>query len=620
MTSVVEFLISAPLILKAVSAVLLLFSVVFVLVFVGRGLRVWFVLSDVLTKLQRVDARREQSLEGVFAGNHTFSHLWKEYKDTLHRQQDFDPNGRPQVVVLRSTVPAAMVFTNEIIVDTPLATEFFKHLPGIFTGIGIIGTFWGLISGIGNFTISSDPNDVHASLQTLMQAVSSAFKVSATAILLAMLATFIEKSLVTVLYKKVEDVSSRLDGFFHSGAAEEYLARLTRASEETSTQSQLLKDALVTDLRQILTDLTTRQIEAFNSGHATLGKELADKLKEILGKPLEDMRDGFKRTTEGNSEAVAELMKDVLAAFRDKMEGLFGGQIAGINELQQKTVDALNKAVEKLNGMATAIEGAGIKASDAINERLIVALRDMEIQQTSSNQRMTEFVEQIRKLVADSQSETAAHLQKTLADLGEALNAQLRDMENRGEKADEEHHERARTLAATADAAVAKLSGVVETLLGRVDEVTTAVRELTEAMRTTTVGAINKMNSGADSLLLAAGEFATASEKVSGIIRDAGSLSQGLGQAAELGREHFEVAQGRHGRLRGHARRADQYGFRPSRRGRERQEGSIPYSATSSRKSKAPRSNWRRLRKALTATSPGSRRYSRKPMRPMLRR
>lgn len=48
-------------------------------------------------------------------------------------------------MALRATVPAETFFTEQALVDTPLRTEFFKHVPGILTGIGIIGTFYGLL-------------------------------------------------------------------------------------------------------------------------------------------------------------------------------------------------------------------------------------------------------------------------------------------------------------------------------------------------------------------------------------------------------------------------------------------------------------------------------------------
>ena len=42
--------------------------------------------------------------------------------------------------IQRST--AVSRFNTQVLVDTPLNTEFFRHLPGLLTGIGIIGTFW----------------------------------------------------------------------------------------------------------------------------------------------------------------------------------------------------------------------------------------------------------------------------------------------------------------------------------------------------------------------------------------------------------------------------------------------------------------------------------------------
>jgi hypothetical protein len=155
-----------------------------------------------------------------------------------------------------------MVFTTEVLVDSRLATEFFKHLPGLFTGVGIIGTFWGLIQGLQAFKVSDDAGVVRTSLEGLMHHVSDAFLVSATAIIAAMVATFVEKMLVTALYRKAEELTFELDSLFESGAGEEYLARLVKASEDSADQSKMLKDALVTDLDRILTSLTDRQIQA----------------------------------------------------------------------------------------------------------------------------------------------------------------------------------------------------------------------------------------------------------------------------------------------------------------------------------------------------------------------
>lgn len=528
MSSILQFAIAAPLIIQLVMGALLLLITLFICIFLTRSLHSWFILARLSARLKNVRGDKQQSLEETFSPNKMFLHLWREYKDTLHQQKEYDSEGTLKVIALRSTVPASLIFTNDTIVDTPVAAEFFRHLPGIFTGVGIIGTFWGLIQGLQGFRISDDPIVVRASLEELMHHVSAAFIVSATAIFLAMVATFVEKSLVTILYKKVEEITTRLDGFFHSGASEEYLARLTRASEETSSQSQQLKDALVTDLRQILEEMTERQIGAVRDGHAALGRELGDR----IGKPLEALGVDVKRTSQGNSEAVTELVKDVLAAFSERLEGLFGGQITGINELQQRTIEALARAVEKLDGMADRIGEAGTKASDAIGERLVAAMGDMEKQQISMNDRITGFIEQLQQLVADSRTNADQHLQKILAELGEAVRAQLASLQDHGAKAAEGHERRERELATVTNDALAKLSTVVESLLGKVGEIAEQVHNSTNAMRNVTLDAVTKMSGGAETLYLAAAEFTSAGDKVSGTLREATALSSELRQAA----------------------------------------------------------------------------------------
>ena len=248
MTWIMSVLTATPFVTLLIGAFLLALTIFFVAVFLVRAVTLASRLSQVSSSLAGVKNASKQTLKCVFGQDLTLAHLWSEYADTLHRQQEHGAGGKQPVDALWSTVPAASIFTTEAIVDTRLWTEFFKHLPGIFTGLGIIGTFSGLIRGLQAFQVSADPNIVRGGLEGLMHRVGDAFFVSAIAIGLAMLATLIERICVTILYKQVENISARIDGFFHSGVGEEYLSRLTRASEESAGQSKILKDALVGDL------------------------------------------------------------------------------------------------------------------------------------------------------------------------------------------------------------------------------------------------------------------------------------------------------------------------------------------------------------------------------------
>lgn len=554
-----------------ISLLILLFllglAVLFLVVFVVRGVTLTIKLGRAASALGEAQDPKLQTVRKIVSINKTLTHLWSEYFRTLHRPREVTASNK-DTRDYRSTVQAASIFTNEIIVDSQLWTEFFKHLPGVFTGLGIIGTFSGLIRGLQAFQVSSDSAVVRGGLEGLMHRVGDAFLISAISIALAMIATLIERWMVTRLYQQVEGVTSALDALFSPVSDEDYLARLTRASEDSSAQSKILKDALVGELERILTTLTERQIEAQTTGMQKLGEGIAGS----LAGPLDAIKDGVRKNSDGNNEAVTQLLTDVLAGFSQRIEDLFGGQITGINSLQQQTIDALGTAVAKLNQMVSSVEQASTKSADALNERLISALRDMETHQKAANERMAAFVEKIQGTVDQSQNETNRKLQETLSQMGVAVEAQLAALREQGERSAEsqltrdgaastrtdemlqaiggrvEHvltamsaqadkhaqaqGQREQQIAASTASTVEHLARVAETMMTEARAVAAGVSAAVDAMRGATTSAIDKMNGGSETLYLAASDFKAAGESVTNVFQQAEALSQGLRQSA----------------------------------------------------------------------------------------
>lgn len=79
----------------------------------------------------------------LFNRGKILSHLWAEYKQTLHEQRFINPQTSIEgLAAIRSTIPAEAIFSPTVLVDSQLHAEFFKHLPGILTGMGIIRDFF----------------------------------------------------------------------------------------------------------------------------------------------------------------------------------------------------------------------------------------------------------------------------------------------------------------------------------------------------------------------------------------------------------------------------------------------------------------------------------------------
>ncbi|WP_394808131.1 anti-phage ZorAB system protein ZorA [Nitrosomonas sp.] len=494
-------------------------------------------LSDVINQIESLTISSAesqlQSLKSLFQNAGSLRHLWNEYSETLHKQSELDTKtAQTRITRIRSTMPAEIYFKTDIIVDTPLRTDFFKHLPGLFTGVGIIGTFYGLLTGLQAFKITSDQHVIQNSLNNLLHGVFEAFLVSAAAIILAMVVTLLEKLVVTHLYEKVEKLVQLLDGLFEAGAGEEYLARLVKASESADSQTKILKDALVGDLKQILTELSEKQIAASIAGNAELGDRIGASLEVGLREPLKDIAEAFKGVRSDQGTAVQSMLTNVMSAFSQQIKELFGDQIAGINNLQQQTVQALQAAVVNLEKMASNVETAGQRGASAMSDQLAESMASAEARQRIMNEKMAEFVDQIRQAISNSQSETQSSLQNTLSEISDRMGTVLDALSMQVQSATDSNRQQQESMAIESKRVVGEFGGQVDSVVEGVNRAVAEMKAAVDAMRSTTVDALSKLNSGADTLYIAASDFAKAGQGVTTSLDKSATVANQLSQAA----------------------------------------------------------------------------------------
>lgn len=461
---------------------LVVFSLAFVVQFLLPGSRLWWRLRSAASALKNLRPANGKSpitdLDKIAKDamrSPQLRHCWKEFTETLHPQKKTDEYGQEQVVRWRSTSLANAFFTEQALVETPLHTEFYKHLPGILTGIGIIGTFSGLIFGLMDFQISEDPNVVRTSLATLVQSVGSAFIISGTAIALAMLITWLEKSIVTICYRQVEGICQHVDALFDAGVGEEYLARLVSAAEESATQAAQMKDSLVTDLKQVLTELTERQIQAAGSHNQHLSTAVVSAINESLKEPMQQLSAGMNTVVRDQGTAVNSLLTDVLSSFTARIDDMFGTQMRGMNEALVQTSAAIQAAAGRFDQLASGITSAGQGVTDAMQQRLDEMMNAMETRQQAMNERMAEFVEQLRATQKSAQSESTEKMQAMLAELGQSVHSVVAQLQ---ENAALNHSQQGEQLTQIASRMDTFLKGMERTVAYSQDKTAKKLQEL----------------------------------------------------------------------------------------------------------------------------------------------
>lgn len=459
-----------------VAVILICLSIDFYIRFFIRSVHLGSELKSVVNSLRQISEGANSTLVDLdlvskeMDRSKTLQHLWSEYSKTLHPQRQDDGLGQWQIFRWRATTLADVFFTEQAIVDSRLSTEFFRHLPGVLTGLGIIGTFAGLIGGLIKFDVAVDPGKAQEQLQGLVNAVGHAFYISASAIFLAMLFTWIEKTLITARYRQVEELREIIDSLFKSGAGEEYLERLVVASETSATQAEHIKDALIADLKEILYTLTQEQIKANASHTGQMSSEVGRAISESLATPMAQISGAVQAMGQNQGDAVNKMLTDVLASFSSQLKDMFGTQMQGMTELMMRASESMQATAMQFGQLAANMDSAGTNTVDMMGERLVKSLEAMDERQAAMNARMGEFVEQIRNMVSQSQSETSQKLQESISAMSSQIQSMVEQLRRQSDDSAASQGQRVSDFERSTAAAIEAMTKQLNTLVTQSNE------------------------------------------------------------------------------------------------------------------------------------------------------
>lgn len=514
--------------------------------------------------------KRRSELERLFR-EHPLGHAWQEYAETLHDQHEIQA-GEQRLLCSRATAAAGHFFTAQTVVETPLGTEFYKHLPGILTGIGIVGTFFGLMLGLQHFDPST-PEQVSSSVDQLLKDVLFAFLGSFFSIFASIGVTLTEKWRLGRCYKHLETLTENIDGLFDSGVGEEYLAELVKSSNESSIQTRQLKDSLVTDLREMLQNLVDTQVreslklaDSLSASYRDSGQVLAEQIggaiESSLKAPLEQIAGAVQSASGEQSGQVQNLLTDVLTAFMSKLESTFGQQFNGLHQMLGQSVTAMQSMQQGFNTLVEDMRLAGESSSQNSAKMIAQLLADMQAGQNSMQAGMNEMLanlqtsiarigsegegagermaKQLEKLFVDSearqqamaanlqafvdsmqqsmgqgQQETMAKIASSVDVLGEQLGGLFKQLEHSRTQMDQASKVAQVELHRGTREMVGGLEDQVKTLLDAVADQQGAMQDSLKLLGAQTEQHLQSMQQGAEKMRVAAERFDSAGQSVS---------------------------------------------------------------------------------------------------------
>jgi len=441
------------------------------------------------SKLKASPETLEKTLDNIFAIS-PFKTLWAEYCASLHVVQGV--NDKKTVL---ATAPAEAFFSKENVVDLHINADFYRHLPGILTGIGIIGTFSGLVWGLHQF--KPDTTDALSSLPLLLQEVTSAFIGSGFAILAAIFVTYKEKSVLNRCYRAVGELNREIDSLYATGAGEEYLARLVTATENSVAATERQSQALAT--------------------------QISTAISEALAGPMAELSIVIQRVTANQEAAIGSILEEVLRTFAGRLEETFGDQIERVNESFEKSSTAMQQVQRSMTSLLSDMASVGVNAVDQMAGTLSTAVEHASTSQDMMNDQMRSFTEELSEMLTQHQTKSSEVMDVTMRAVLSKLQAAITRLAvDRGEQL--EHDQRR----------IDALTSSVSRLVQSVDSSSLRTAESLNVLQTTASGAISGMNNGAVVMRMAADRFTMAGNTLSEALEKSEALSDTVGHLQEL--------------------------------------------------------------------------------------
>lgn len=245
------------------------------------------------------------------------------------------------------------------------SNRIFQAIPGILTGLGVLGTFVGLGFGIGGLDLQ-DLKKLETSIVPLIQGCAVAFSTSVWGVGASLLFSLFEKLLEGLALGGVRKLQ-RVDALVPRYVPEEAMADLARSSRSSEDMLKGLAVAIGDEMQKAIgrlgAEIKDAVVNATKEGQGPLAEQSAQLLSSAitaeLGKLKETIDEMGQRFTNDFSAVSTELTRQVEA---------FGPTLTSLAQSVDSSHQTVSNAVAKLNAHEAVMASMG-EASERIKQQ-----------------------------------------------------------------------------------------------------------------------------------------------------------------------------------------------------------------------------------------------------------
>lgn len=356
---------------------------------------------------QASKAKKTSSIPfGIRQGTQVAVDQWREFKETLV----FSPD------TIRNTIPANYFFSTQSFAPNLSANRLLHAVPATLTGIGLLGTFIGLTSGLSGLDLSSDSTDrIQAGIGQLVASASLGFSSSVWGIFLSIVVTAVMRMAERNVSAKARSLANDIDEALVFQTAERSLAEIERHSLDSAGALNELHEKIGTSLQEAIQGMSNELQEALSSA---ITSSITPVMESITDRSMNQSHEVFTQLVEKFAAAFTDMgerqakelksASDAINTSLNKVSKDLDHILGSLHEALQEQANAHTQQLQELTSMLEMVTTTANNAIEAVQQtalhmenmgdKLQAGAQSLETASTQLGQTATEFSNQKESL------------------------------------------------------------------------------------------------------------------------------------------------------------------------------------------------------------------------------
>lgn len=396
----------------------LIFLAVFVVRIVRRGRLIHGLTKEIEEYGRPAAPEILPNIRASFSRNSELAEAWQEFEDSLVTRDRSDDRR-----IVYKTEEAALVFSEERLLGQHLNLRYWNSVPSILVGMGILGTFVGMVSGLLPFSVIdfTQTNEMQEAIKQLLAGVATAFVTSVLGMSTSLFFNVVEKERIGRVSREIVDLQRVLDQTFTLTTQEEIsfrqedeLAQQTAALKSFSTDlANEIKVAMAQGRQEIITELQ-KAPDAFSTAMA-----------ERLAPSLNDINDAVTELRQQKEESSTEAIGKLIEVFQDSISGNTVRQMetlaTTVDDVSQSLKDLPRQMTDMMASVQDKIDQTFLSLSATSEEQMGQTKSMLDGMFTTFQNAVEEFTSGTTKASADSADRMRQLVDNSATRLGESI-------------------------------------------------------------------------------------------------------------------------------------------------------------------------------------------------------